>query len=247
MPTFSIFQTKGFRLGKVNDNITPCLDFYMNKYILFLIFIAILFLLVFINSCFLISETLYYNTFAEQLSYEQIENLLAQGKKWEWLGYTILPVIYLIKLSSVAGCLSIGFLYVNGQFAFKKMFGVALVAEFVFLMPTFLKILWFLFVQTDYTLKDLQLFYPLSALHFFDYNSLETWWVYPLQTFNVFEVAYWLLLAKGIEAPLPPEGELKTTKQMDFEQSLGLVMSSYGVGLLLWIVTVMFISVSYSV
>lgn len=220
----------------------------MDKRLLFLLLVGNVLLFNFLNSHLLISESLYFNSLGEQLTYEQIENLLAQGKKWEWLGYAILPVVYLVKLSFVAACLSVGLLFVNNKFAFKKMFGVALVAEFVFLLPTLLKILWFLFVQTDYTLKDLQLFYPLSALHFFDYNVLESWWVYPLQTFNVFEIAYWLVLARGIqEAPLPPEGEFRVAKEMDFEQSLGLVMGSYGVGLLLWIATVMFISVSYSV
>ncbi|TAF80564.1 MAG: hypothetical protein EAZ50_08415 [Runella slithyformis] len=220
----------------------------MSKKILFIVLMVALYSFVFLNSYVLVSENLYFNSLGDQLTYEQIENLLAQGKKWEWLGYAILPVVYVIKLSLVAVCLGVGMLFVNRQFTFKKMFGVALVAEFVFLVPAFLKILWFTFVQTDYDLKDLQLFYPLSALHFFDYKTLETWWVYPLQTFNVFEIIYWLLLARGIqEAPLPPEGELKTIKTIDFEQSLGLVMSSYGIGLVLWIATVMFISVSYSV
>ncbi|TAE94209.1 MAG: hypothetical protein EAZ80_10560 [Runella slithyformis] len=219
----------------------------MAKPFLFLQLIVILCLVTALSNYLLISNTLYFNTFAEQLSYEQIENMVMEGKKWEWLAYAMLPLVYLIKLSFVATCLSVGMLFVNNKFAFKKMFGVALVAEFVFLVPAFLKILWFTFVQTDYDLKDLQLFYPLSALNFFDYKTLETWWVYPLQTFNVFEIIYWLLLAKGLQAPLPPTGEFRVAKEMDFEQSLGLVMGSYGVGLVLWIATVMFISVSYSV
>jgi hypothetical protein len=222
----------------------------------------------------LINEGIYFNNFAEQLSYEQIEEMLAQSKRWEWLGYAVIPVIYLIKLSLVAACLSVGVFFVNNRFEFKRLWGVALVAEFVFLVPIIVKILWFAFIQTDYTLKDLQFFYPLSALNFFDYNHLEPWWVYPLQTLNVFEVVYWVVLAWGVQPPLPessdrPMGELNTNEVVVSEflnnantykkdspigrsddsgwgAAFQLVLVSYGVGLLLWVATVMFISVSYS-
>ncbi len=172
--------------------------------------------------------------------------MLANGKKWEWLSYAIIPVFYAVKLCLVACCLSIGTFFINNRFEFKKMWGVALVAEFVFIVPTILKILWFAFIQTDYTLKDLQLFYPLSLLNLFDVGSVEPWLLYPLQVFNVFEVVYWLLLAWGVAAPLPPEGEFVTSQEITFGAGLQLVLVSYGSGLLVWVALVMFLTLSYS-
>lgn len=197
-----------------------------------------------LSNYLLISDSLYFSSWNEQFSFNQIEDFINYTKKWEWLGYVLLPVMTLIKLTLVASCVSLGLFFVTNKFAFKSAFGVALVAEFIFLLPTLLKLLWFTFIQTDYTLQDLQLFYPLSALNFFDYTQLETWWVYPLQTLNVFELAYWLVLAKGIKELT--EDKFIEKNILDFEQAFVLVLSSYGLGLVLWIATVMFISVSYS-
>ncbi len=218
----------------------------MDKRFLFLLLVGTVLLFGFLNSYVLINEGLYFNNFAEQLSYEQIEDMLAQGKKWEWLGYAIIPVIYLIKLSLVAACLSVGVFVATNRFEFRRLWGVALVAEFVFVVPLIVKILWFAFVQTNYTLKDLQFFYPLSALNFFDYKHLESWWVYPLQTLNVFEVLYWVVLAWQMQAPKSPEGDFNNSHSGDLGASFQVVLASYGVGLLLWVAAVMFISVSYS-
>lgn len=186
----------------------------------------------------LVSDTLYTNTFAEQLTYEQIENLISYSEKWEWLGYTLVPLFVALKIALVASCLSIGLFFITNRFNYKDLFGAAVVAEFVFLIPSILKILWFAFFKTDYNLVDLQLFYPLSALSLFDETAVQqnqSWLVYPLQTLNLFEVAYWLLLAKSVSEVI----------KKDFTKSFELVMASYGTGLVLWIVTIMFITVTY--
>jgi fumarate reductase subunit D len=209
----------------------------MNNRLLFLMLTVFSCFLAWSSNFILISDSIYFSTLGEQMSFEQIEKMITNGKKWAWLGYGIIPIIYLIKLLLVTLCLSIGTFFSIDRLEFKKNFSVTLVAEFVFLLVAFLKILWFALIQTDYTLKDLQLFYPLSALNFFDYNHLATWWVYPLQTFNVFEIVYWLLLAKGI----------KEIINKSFEESLGLVLMSYGTALVLWVATVMFLTVNASV
>lgn len=192
--------------------------------------------LIFLSNYLLLSDALYYNNFAEQLTYEQIEALINQSKKWEWVSYAIIPVVILLKLTLVASCLSTGLYFFTNQFRFKQAFGVALEAEFVFLIPALLKILWFVFVQTGYTLQDLQFFYPLSALNLFNHSTLEPWLVYPLQLVNLFELVYWFLLARGVSKII----------DRDFTKSFEVVLASYGVGLLLWVAVVMFISVSYS-
>lgn len=194
------------------------------------------FILIWANAYFLVSESLYFNSLSDQFTYDQIQELLDKGKKWEWLGYVLIPLIYLIKCSLVALCLSIGlFLFIN-DFLFKKMFTVAVFAEFVFIVPAIIKLLWFLFVQTDYTLRDLQLFYPLSAISLFDNTALEPWLMYPLQVLNVFEIVYWVILAWGISREFP---------DFNLSRSMNLVATSYGSGLLIWIAVVMFASLTY--
>lgn len=208
----------------------------MSKLYVFLLLITILSLFVFLSGYLLISDNLYFNTFAEQLTYEQIESLINQGKKWAWVSYAVLPVLTLVKLTLVASCLSIGLYFFTNRFSFKSAFDVVLEAEFVFLIPILLKIIWFALFQTDYSLQDLQFFFPLSALNFFDYTTVQPWLIYPLQLLNLFEILYWVVLAKGISQLI----------ERDFAKSFELVLASYGTGLLLWVAVIMFISVSYS-
>lgn len=202
-----------------------------------------LIVLIFLNSVLnwlynttLISDSLYFNAFANQLSYERIEELLEQGKKWVRLGYIIAIIFNTIKLSLITTCLGLGFFFSTNRFNFKAFFNVAVFAELIFLFPILIKLLWFLFVQTDYDLNDLTLFYPLSALNLFDAETLPRYWLAPLQTLNLFEVAYWFLLAYGVA----------DATDFSFRRSFGLVMSSYGVGLVLWVVLVMFLTITYS-
>lgn len=217
----------------------------MDKRFLFLLLITVLSSFIFLSDYLLISDNLYFNTFADQITYEQIENIINQGKKWAWVNYAILPFLTLIKLTLVASCLSIGLYFLTNRFSFKSAFGVALEVEFIFLLPALLKIVWFAIFQTDYSLQDLQFFYPLSALNFFDYTALEPWLIYPLQLLNVFELLYWLLLAEGLsKLNLSTKDELHY--EMSFSQSFGIVAASYGTGLLLWVAVVMFITISFT-
>ena len=184
----------------------------------------------------LITETLYFNSFATQLSYERIEGIISEAKKLSWISYIIIPLIYFVKLSIITLCLSLGFFFISDRFEFKAFYKVAVLAELIFLLPVLIKLCWFLFVQTDYDLNDLTQFYPLSALTLVDSETIPRYWLAPLQTLNLFEVIYWCLLAYG--------GADATG--FSFKRSFGLVMSSYGVGLVLWVVLVMFLTITYS-
>lgn len=208
----------------------------MSNNIRFLVLIFIMSGFAFLSNYLLIYEDIYFNSFSEQLTYDQIKEIINQNKNWAWVSYVILPIITLIKITLVASCLSLGLFFVSNRFSFKATFSVALEAEFVFLLPILLRILWFAIFQTDYTLQDLQFFYPLSALNFFDSTQVQPWLIYPLQLFNVVEIIYWVLLARGISQLI----------ERDMGKSLEVVMASYGTGLLLWVAVVMFITVSYS-
>ena len=184
----------------------------------------------------LISENLYFNAFSEQLSLDKIENIIKSTQEYAWLNYAVIPFLYLIKISLISTCLGLGFFFTNDRFNFKTFFNVAVFAELIFLLPSIIKTLWFLFVKTDYDLNDLTLFYPLSALNLFNAETLPRYWLAPLQTLNLFEVAYWFLLAYGVA----------DATGFSLKRAFGLVMSSYGVGLVLWVVLVMFLTITYS-
>lgn len=203
----------------------------------FMLLISILILISAFTNKFFNIDSLIYNSIADKLSTQQITEYFEFQEKWKWLGYIILPILFVIKTSAVASvCYIGGFFFSAKQIAFKKLFNIVITAEFVFLLVPVFKIIWFYFFQTKFTLEDIQYFYPLSALNIVGYEGLEPWLLYPLQTFNLFELGYWLLLAYYIGK------ETETTMDHGFK----IVASSYGSALLLWVVVVMFFTLNYS-
>ena len=42
----------------------------------------------------LLSDQLYFGSYSDKLGYDQIKMVLANNKKWEWLAYCLVPLIY---------------------------------------------------------------------------------------------------------------------------------------------------------
>ncbi|OYU67086.1 MAG: hypothetical protein CFE22_06315 [Cytophagaceae bacterium BCCC1] len=207
----------------------------MIKYVL-VVNIFVCLLISYFNKTEILSDELIYNFYSTQLSYSQIKELLANQEKYQWIGYLIIPITYFIKISLITLCLYTGILLSNSKtLSFSKIFSAVVLADILFLIPGVVKIFWFSF-QPDYTLEDLQYFMPGSLLNLFNPKEIEPWLVYPLQSINVWEVAFWFALAY----------ELKAYFQDDFAKSFGTVMASYGSGLVIWIVFVVFLTLNFS-
>lgn len=208
-------------------------------------FILVLFLLIigFVGSIILDNEAKLIQYLNENYTTSQVNMYFETKQKWQWFSYSIIPIFLLIKISIIASILYIGtFFYSKAKVTFKQLFNAVVKAEFVFSGVGVLKIVWFYFFETSYTLEDLQYFYPLSALNIVGYKGLDAWFIYPLQVLNLFELAYWLLLAYFI-------GKLAfTEKDKGKPMDLGfkIVATSYGSALLLWVVVVMFFTLNYS-
>ena len=188
-------------------------------------------------------DELYVYSIHKKITSNLIDEYLSNYNKLKWFSYVIIPLFLLVKTTLIASIIYIGaFFYSKVKVTFKQLFNAIVKAEFVFLGVGILKIIWFYFFQTNYTLEDLQYFYPLSALNIVGYKGIDAWFIYPLQTLNLFELAYWLLLAYFI-------GKLAfTEKDKGKPMDLGfkIVASSYGSALLLWVVVVMFFTLNYS-
>lgn len=221
----------------------------MNRFIKnynFILLVFILSILTYLSNNVIFNNNLMYDSYINNLSLEQIQEIINLKNKWEWLSYAIIPLILLIKISLIASVIYIGaFFYSKVKVTFRQLFNEIVKAEYVFLGVGVLKIIWFYFFQTNYTLEDLQYFYPLSALNIVGYKGIDAWFIYPLQTLNLFELAYWFLLSYYIGKITSPTGKIENNKYpVDF--GLKIVASSYGSALLLWVVVVMFFTLNYS-
>lgn len=92
----------------------------------FLLCCLSLILITWINQNFIISDSLYYNSFTESMTFERIEEIIDNNKKWSWLGYIIMPFFYLLKFTLVAACISTGLYFQENRFHFKEAFGLAI-------------------------------------------------------------------------------------------------------------------------
>ena len=181
------------------------------------------------------TEELYYQSFGEQMAAHRIAEMIELSLKWQWIGYAFIPIVVLIRISFTSLCLYTGCFLVNLKVRFKELFKVALLADFIFILAGLTKLVMLIFYKEVNTLEDLQ-FQPLSLLELFDRKSVDVLFIYPSSMISIFELLYWLALT----------WLLTGINEQPFGSSLKTVASSYGSGLLLWVLFMMFLTVNLS-
>ncbi|MBX2947099.1 MAG: hypothetical protein KF725_14810 [Cyclobacteriaceae bacterium] len=201
-----------------NENETKSI-FATDKRLLFVLLCLITLLLLYIKKSFIENETAAFE-FLQDRPEGAILTLIST------LQFISVPLIYLWKFTIIAFVIWVGCFMYGYRVTYSQCWGVVVGAEFIFFIPEVLKILWFLFVETDPLYTDIGAFYPLSLMHFFDYYAIDTRWAYPLRALNLFEIAYCFLLVAGIH-----HYAKKEKKTVWF-----IVVSSYVLIFLLWLV-----------
>lgn len=204
-----------------------------NQYLFAIVGISSL-IIVYLFNTLIITKDVFYYSLGNQLTFERIEEIINNQSKYLWVGYLFIPVWLLLKTFMVNLTLQAGALLYGIKLKLSQTIKVALMAEFVFLIPQLLKLGWFLLIQKEYTLTDVQQFYPLSILSLFHAESLSAIWIYPFQIFNVFEALYWFVLAGGIKQVL----------DKDMDTGIKIVFSGYVPALMLWLIFIAFITIS---
>ncbi|PAU92975.1 hypothetical protein CK503_13695 [Aliifodinibius salipaludis] len=207
-----------------------------NGWIIFSIVVFIYLLFSVIIDQYIFGKEVYIRSFSDQLTQESLEAMLGFQERYWWFGYVFTPLLLLIKLSFATVCISIGTVLSNVEFHFKNIFKVVLLAEVVFIVAQTLYLVNLSFHLDTLTLETASNYYPLTILSYFGTENVVQWLQYPLQTLNLFEVAYivvisWLLSKQWKE---------------DFAESMLVVLPSYATGLILWLVFVAFITLQVS-
>ncbi|MDH4088835.1 MAG: hypothetical protein OEV74_00985 [Cyclobacteriaceae bacterium] len=166
--------------------------FAADKRLLFLLLCLATLLLLYIKIAFIENETA-----AFEFLQDRPEGMIL--RMISTLKFISIPFVYLWKFTVIAFVVWIGCFMFGYRVTYTQCWGVVIGAEYIFLIPEILKILWFMIVQTDPALNDISAFYPFSLMHFFDYYSIDRRWAYPLRALNLFEIAYWFLLVEGIQ------------------------------------------------
>lgn len=189
----------------------------------------------FYTNHYIITRSLYFESFANQLPVDKIYQLLSFKRKWEWIGLAITPALLFVRISFTIICVLIGCFLSEIKITGKNVFRIVLVAELFFAIGLVTRIIWLTFTPIN-SFVDIQNFSPLSLAQLLGPTNIPKYLLYLCQTINIFEIAYWLVLAAGLVAFLGKP----------FGKMFKLVMSSYGLGLLLWIVFVSYLTVTFS-
>ncbi|MBV5280861.1 MAG: hypothetical protein JZU53_00360 [Paludibacter sp.] len=190
---------------------------------------------------FIQTDSIIVQNLSERYAQDIIANYLNLRHQWIWASYIFIPVALYLSTTLIASIilLVIELYYLNEmrpKIKFKDTWGIVLMAQWSTLGSIFVKVLWFGFYHTKFTMNELQSFSPLSLINLFDRKTLDVWLIYPIQLFNVFEFMYWAILVIGIKKIL----------QKTWLKSLEIIFLSYGVALFIWVVVIMFVSLNFS-
>lgn len=141
------------------------------------------------------------------------------------LQYLSIPLVYLWKFTVIAFLIWIGCFMFGYKVTFTKTWQVVMIAEAVFFVPELIKIFHFIFIYSDPDLYEVRAYYPLSLMNFFDHETLDGRWHYPLKSINLFEIIYWFVLAYGIHLAAKKKAVI----------ARAIVFSSYVFFFLLWL------------
>ncbi len=134
----------------------------MGIYHRFTLYIAITIVINIVIKYALKIDLLIYNSLSDKLTQDQIKGIINIQEKWQWISYVAIPLLFLLKIYLIASVLFIGtFFFSKINLTFKQLKNVVIKSEFIFLIVSFTKVVWFYFFQTNYTLEDIQFFFFL--------------------------------------------------------------------------------------
>lgn len=137
--------------------------------------------------------------------------------------YIISPVYMFLKITLIAILIkAVSNYFFNTELRFWQVFTLINIAEFILLLPMIWEVIWFLLLNTDYTMAEVDTYSLLSLYSLFNPEAIGSEWSFPLKRINPFELVYWFILTVG----------LVYFTQKTHKQSLKIIALSYGMGLL---------------
>lgn len=197
------------------------------------IYIAFYITLNFLSIHFFFTDAFYYQALGGQLDISRIDSFIAIQKKIGAVSHFAVPVFLCIRFGITTFCLY-GISYIDElELSWRECLEIILIGELAFVIMAVVRFLYLLF-NPPTSFQELSWISSLSLLAFF--RNAPRYTSYILQTINIFELSFWIIISVCIS---------RTTK-LNILQSFGTVAKSYGLGLLLWVVSITFLIIQYS-
>lgn len=212
-------------------------DVYTNNgWLMFATVCAISLLFTWFLNSEVLTDQVYYTSLSGKLKPESLIEFVQDQHKSRFLGYFLVPLMLCIKIGLVSICLLAGLSLTSRKLPFRTLCKIAVFAELAFSAGLVVKLFLLCFFREVDTLDQYTSFAPFSVYGLLNPSSVPSWLTYPLQTLDLFQVCYVLMLAVGLSYYLR-----KPVKQMAW-----LVVGSYGIGLLLCMIGFAFFKISTS-
>ncbi|MEP2668356.1 MAG: hypothetical protein ABJH04_05160 [Cyclobacteriaceae bacterium] len=189
-----------------------------DKRLAFLLLCLLTFLLLFTKKTFVESETAVFEFLQDRPEGSFLQIFTA-------IQYLTIPLVYLWKFTIIAFVIWVGCFMFGYKVTYSNCWSIVLISEFIFTIPELIKIVWFMFIDTDPDYNTVLNFYPLAAINLFDIEQLQKRFVYPLKALNLFEVVYWVALIYGVHAYAKKKRNI----------AVFIVLSSYVILFLIWL------------
>lgn len=209
----------------------------MKKHVWYLLILIVLYIsLSVFDQVFIFTEEFIYRSLSNEFSESVIEALITSENQFGWIAYVVSPLIIMLKILFVTFCITTGAILTDSEFTFRYIFRSATYSEYVFLISQAVFSFNLYFNRDALNIENVGSYFPLSMLSYFGTENVVPWLHYPLQTLNLFEVAYILCISWLLSK------QWKTY----FIESINIVLPSYGIGLLIWMVLVVFLTLQIS-
>lgn len=209
----------------------------MKKHVWYLLILIVLYIsLSVFDQVFIFTEEFIYRSLSNEFSESVIEALITSENQFGWIAYVVSPLIIMLKILFVTFCITTGAILTDSEFTFRYIFRSATYSEYVFLISQAVFSFNLYFNRDALNIENVGSYFPLSMLSYFGTENVVPWLHYPLQTLNLFEVAYILCISWLLSKQWKPY----------FIESINIVLPSYGIGLLIWMVLVVFLTLQIS-
>jgi hypothetical protein len=177
-------------------------------------------------------EELYYQSYAEQLTFGQIHEMFTSFNSsiWQYLSYLLIPLIIIIRVLFTSFCLQVGNLVQEYHWKWKTFYNISLKADVIYLFSLICNFYYYAFFQPAKTMQDLSVNF-LSYLKVKGFENVQSWLVLTFNSINVFELLYIALLVLLIKANF----------QLSYLKSAVFVLLTYVIGNYLYVVAMTFI------
>jgi hypothetical protein len=187
----------------------------VNGWLLFLLFTLTMWLFLFVNNEFVVTEQLY-ESYVEQKMNEKYDDYDKISKEFQddldedsvdenfftdaALDYAFISSQSAVQFLAIAGFIFVGLTITQSteSIEFASIFKTVMVGEFIFFVPKLIKYLIFLFKKGSYTYEEVKDFNIGSLYSFFNSHEIASWLKYPLKLINLFEVSYIVFLCFAI-------------------------------------------------